>query len=277
MGIPRKLKPNIHLVIDLLTKGKIYSEMVETVKEKESHRPPPPAPRYKLGEPMPDRTFKVISSIVAGTMRQGVRVHCRECPTVGWKSVHGMSGCPPELVFKHFRRQGWEMSQHNSYDLCPICATKKEKTVATQQTKAEATKVDRVKADPPRQISKDEHHVAYLKLTETYIDETVGYAAPWTDQRVADDLKLPVAWITDIREKHFGNLALNEDHQKYINQALGTLDEAKKVTLEAKVYTDTAIKMGNDAQRMNAQIEKVLADVKRLSDFAEQLRRKGNL
>ena len=69
--------------------------------------------------------------------------------------------------------------------------------------------VELVRAEAPRAMGKEDRRVIFAKINDVYLDEQSGYSKGWTDQKVADDLGVPVAWVAEIRERDFGK-ELNE-------------------------------------------------------------------
>ena len=61
-----------------------------------------------------------------------------------------------------------------------------------------------IKADPPRQMTRGDRQVIWNKLQDVYPKEDKGYMGEWTDGRVAKDLGVPRAWVTEIRAQNFG-------------------------------------------------------------------------
>ena len=59
-------------------------------------------------------------------------------------------------------------------------------------------------AAPPRSPSRDEKRIIFKKIDEFYVGETVGYSGDWSDDRIAEDLNVPVAWVATIRDENFG-------------------------------------------------------------------------
>ncbi len=53
-------------------------------------------------------------------------------------------------------------------------------------------------------MTRDERRLIWAKLDEVYVDEKAGYSAGWTDARLAEDLGVPRAWVSTIRDENFG-------------------------------------------------------------------------
>lgn len=100
-----------------------------------------------------------------------------------------------------------------------------------------------IKAEPPREMSRDDRRVIFSKIDAVYLDEKRGYSAGWNDETIAKDLGVPRAWVTKIREENFGTEGNAEDVIKLTTdmKALhGELEKARK-----KLADD--IKSANDA------------------------------
>lgn len=76
-----------------------------------------------------------------------------------------------------------------------------------------------IKADPPRQMTKEDRRLIFAKIDEVYLDESKGYSTGWSDKNVASDLGVPQAWVKTIREENFGSEGANEDVKALIAEA----------------------------------------------------------
>jgi hypothetical protein len=84
-----------------------------------------------------------------------------------------------------------------------------------------------IKAEPPREMTRDDRRVIFAKLQDVYVDEKVGYGNGWNDQKVAADLGVPLAWVRTIRDENFGTERSNEEWEKVLNQSTVLLTKAK--------------------------------------------------
>ena len=80
--------------------------------------------------------------------------------------------------------------------------------------------------DLPRGMSREERRIIFEKLHAVYVSEEVGYAEDWSDEKVANDIKAPRAWVSIVREEMFGP-DVNEQSVKLIAEAKALLDEIK--------------------------------------------------
>jgi len=56
----------------------------------------------------------------------------------------------------------------------------------------------------PPEMTKEDWRIIFAEIDTHYLDETTGYAANYDDKRIADGLKVPLAWVRTIREENFG-------------------------------------------------------------------------
>lgn len=56
----------------------------------------------------------------------------------------------------------------------------------------------------PPEMTKEDRRIIFAEIDMHYLDETRGYAINYDDKRLADALKVPLAWVRKIREENFG-------------------------------------------------------------------------
>ena len=92
------------------------------------------------------------------------------------------------------------------------------RTVPTLQV-VESTlvvKSDPPRAEPPREMSRDDRRIIFAKISEVYVNEEVGYADGWTDHKIAVDLGVPHAWVAKTRDDMFGPAGDNKQIKELI-------------------------------------------------------------
>jgi hypothetical protein len=161
------------------------------------------------------------------------RLTCGEC---GTEAELGRQNFGEEkalqLVPKKFAQKGWYVGARERDDRCPACLERVKasraarpalhlvpstpETPAPVEAPMSATPKP-VVAEPPREMRRDDRRVIFAKLEEIYLDETRGYSAGWSDQRVAADLGVPRAWVSQIREENFGP-GISEDATKFVTE-----------------------------------------------------------
>ncbi|SOC48301.1 hypothetical protein SAMN05892877_14816, partial [Rhizobium subbaraonis] len=115
----------------------------------------------------------------------------------------------------------------------------------------------------------EDRRLINMKLAEVYADG--GYVTPWTDQRVADDLGVPRAWVAEIREGFYGPEGSNPLFDKYLTESadialhLAQLAEERKVAGEmVKRATEAAAKVRTRCDELEAKVRDVQALGKRV-------------
>lgn len=171
---------------------------------------------------MSNREFplQIVGDGPVGARRKLPTIHCSECNQVEHFASNGVKRPPPEAAAQHFRKLGWRVGGGPRADVCPACLAKK-RGLATEivsrltDAPSEANEPQAVTSPvpparpspselPPRTMSFADRRLVMIKLEEVYMDERQGYVAPWSDQRVADDLNVPRAWVKELREQNFG-------------------------------------------------------------------------
>lgn len=123
------------------------------------------------------------------------RLTCSECGAKDeWTVASKMP--PPEILTKHFSNKGWSVRKRPT---CPNCNAPKEKPVMsnvapikTEQAPTEAVKAARRKAN---------------EFLMFHFDVENGrYEDGWSDERVAKDSGMPIAWVVKRRDEEYGPL-----------------------------------------------------------------------
>ncbi len=143
---------------------------------------------------------------------------CSKCGHTQKISANNHAGSiPPEASANRFRHDGWFISNREGRDLCPNCFRSKKHIKVVKETNV--VELAAIKADPPRQMTKEDRRLIFAKIDEVYLDESKGYSTGWSDKNVASDLGVPQAWVKTIREENFGSEGANEDVKALIAEA----------------------------------------------------------
>ena len=70
-----------------------------------------------------------------------------------------------------------------------------------------------------------------------YVGETVGYSKGWSDERVAKDLNVPIAWVSAIREENFGP-DIDEVSVAIMKDAKSLIEELRETTKSLNARAD---------------------------------------
>ena len=178
--------------------------------------------------------FDACTVRVSGQSLRGARATCgyERCNTEGTVSVntfaHGLGDDDDKAeryVTRKFEALGWKIGKTAKGNLCPACfarvkmasakkkQTKEKEEVMISEPPKMVPKVvpmmvreETVKpaSEPPRTMTRDDGRIIFNKIDENYAGESVGYAVGWSDERIAKDLGVPRAWVSEIRDKYFG-------------------------------------------------------------------------
>lgn len=194
------------------------------------------------------------------TIQQGDRrllaskIECSKCSAVFY---HTSTGRRDE---QYFRQKGWIVGNGPAVDVCPICQKRKPalKIVKSEKMDAAATEI---KADPPREMGREERRIITDKLDDVYDDKAGRYKAPWTDAAVARDLGVPRAWVSDVREQFFGPECSNSDFDAFLERAAPVIAEMKNMANSLRVqcekYKEIEPRIA-ELERMGRKIEREL-------------------
>lgn len=190
---------------------------------------------------MSARAFQPVMARRDGQSHKTYTLTCGKCGVVS-------SGLVCDLVPKKFQQRGWEVGRREVDDRCPNCveeAKKRSERKVIQMPQPE------LKPEPPRQMTREDKRLIIAKLDEVYDGEDRGYGSGWTDERVAKDMGIPRAWVSEIRVDLFGDLEMNEDIRaaaarevtdmhKRLQDAMKDFEKAQKAAVQifAEVQSD---------------------------------------
>lgn len=169
-----------------------------------------------------------------GKIGYGLRARCAQCGKTEVVALpHGMRfTCVQVQADKMFRNKHWNIANNRKRDMCPECVSdlraERERKRAASSPFAPLLKlvkagdpIDPGAAIPAKEfnseakveivadkidgaLSREGKRIIFMKLNEVYRDEATGYAAGWSDDRIATDLGVPVQWVQAIRDEDFG-------------------------------------------------------------------------
>jgi hypothetical protein len=171
--------------------------------------------------------FDVCTVRVCGQQQRGAKATCGydRCRTTNTVSVntftHGIGDDDERaerFAARKFEALGWKIGKTAKGNLCPACfarvkmasAKKKEDIVGSSSEKIvpmtpkPAVEEPKPPIEPHRAMTRDDGRIIFNKIDENYAGESVGYAVGWSDERIAKDLGVPRAWVSEIRDKYFG-------------------------------------------------------------------------
>lgn len=202
------------------------------------------------------------------------RTHAIHDPAERAKPVSAMAGL--------FRRKGWRIGSRPGGDLCPRCsglAPKPALTTAQKRAafcriegvaraapvpvvhpqkveppmspaKAPATAAAPIVAlvpDAPRQPTREDRRRIIEALEVAYLVDKGCYAKAGSDKALADQLKVPRAWVTEERDRAYGPDACEADGQQ---SAQLVLLRGRAATLESE-----ALAVAERAEALRREID----------------------
>lgn len=210
------------------------------------------------------RSFERTAIRVPGAPNlSGYSIKCSKCGVSEKISTNNRSGSmPPEGLIARFRAKGWIVGNREGSDICPSCVEKQKKIKPVKENNVVELNTA-IKAEPPREMSRDDRRVIFAKINDVYLDEKQGYSREWSDRRVAEDLGVPLAWVKTIREENFGIEARNEDVGPIFADAKSLLEEISVVEriiterlMEAQKSKDDLSSRANHIAGRIAKLEK---------------------
>jgi hypothetical protein len=176
---------------------------------------------------------------VEGQTKRGIRARCSRCERsekIMSNTNRGSGGGHDEDVIERslrdrFEKLGWKIGKNADYNLCPEHAVKEKIIMTNKQPTDKIVLMSSAATPPPRSPTRDEKRIIFQKIDEVYVGETVGYSKAWSDDVVAKDLNVPVAWVATIREENFGP-NIDEASAQVITDARALLADVK-LTIQA--------------------------------------------
>lgn len=178
---------------------------------------------------MADRIFEFVKVKKGGKAVSALRITCARCGRQDEFIQTNERRLPNLAAAQKFRNIGWIVGATARKDVCPDCQQRKAPMKGEEVKQAEPAR-----AEPPREMSKDDRRIVFAKIDEVYVGEEKGYDAGWTDERVAKDLGVPRAWVTTIREEFFGPAANISELEGIISQIDEKVKEGEQVAARAE-------------------------------------------
>lgn len=167
-----------------------------------------------------------------GPAQQTYTIKCSACEHVdSIISSKPSGGLPVDAIKKKFGQRGWEVSRNARRHLCPDCTQKKPNLKIVKESPVANNTVVAVAVEPPA-MQREDRRIILAKLQDVYLDEEQGYSSGWSDQRVAGDLGVPLAWVEALRDENFGPLPASGSDSKAVEEAYAHLEDARKLQEE---------------------------------------------
>ena len=201
---------------------------------------------------MPYTSFEPCTVHVEGQSKRGVRARCMHCGKKEEILANGSRGrgadddvIERDITHK-FEKIGWKIGKNLHSNVCP---EHREKIMEKKIIPSDKVVLMSSAAIPaPRGPTRDEKRIIFQKVDEMYVGETVGYSKGWSDERVAKDLNVPIAWVSAIREENFGP-DIDEVSVAIMKEAKSLIEEVRETVRSLNARADEIEKAIADFQR----------------------------
>lgn len=200
-----------------------------------------------------------------------MKIACAECGAVAYFAHQtGKSRKPPVAAKQNFQAKGWVVGSGPRKDFCPVHAA-----LASRKGRAEMPANDieapARKADAPREITREERGIIFAKIGDVYGSDR--YVTPWTDQKVADDLGVPRAWVSDVREQFYGPEGSNPLYDQLLTENVELQRERAAMAKERKVALELIRKGTEAAQKICRRCDDLDSKARDIAALAKRIER----
>lgn len=210
--------------------------------------------------------FRPCTLRYGGNLVRGYETTCGRCGTRGQVHVNMIRSYGNDNertareITKKLEQDGWKVGERIRDDRCPACVRLDE-----NERKAKLKVVPKEKpmtnaiAEAPRAASREEKRIILAKLDDVYDTNRQRYSQSWTDHKVATDLGVPRAWVSDLRDQLYGP----EGNP-----------EITSMLAEAKAYLEEAKPIFQKINDIKAQLGSLIAEAQKLTTRGEMIERK---
>lgn len=210
---------------------------------------------------MSGRQFPLRKFQVNGVVRSFPVIICSSCGAEE-KFRHNKQRTPPsEVVTPKFERLGWSVGSRERDDQCPDCVAKA--AAAKAERSASVVEPEPVRADPPREMTREDRRIVIDKLSDVYLDDRSGYAPPWTDAAVARDLGVPRAWVSEIRDYAFGPAGSNADLDAFVEAIAPLKQDVDQHVTDCRARFEAAKALAERVAGLESTAARVLREIGR--------------
>ena len=223
---------------------------------------------------MSQRVFSHSRIVEDGRPFSSSVIACHKCgDTATFVHRNNAKRMAPDGVTQYFRNHGWIVGNRPNGDLCPMCITagKRRHLQLVPGPKEEEMKIELPVAEPPRHMSRDDRRIINEKLDGIYADE--AYVFPWNDAKVARDLGVPQAWVSEVRDAFFGPAGSNPEIDAFLEKLEPMKVEAEGYVREAKALSEQVNAKLLAAQKLVQATSNLTARVVELEQLAAKLRK----
>ena len=207
---------------------------------------------------------------------------------------NGERPLPDNVVQKKFLQRGWRIGRDRKHDLCPTCVSNEDKR--RRKPREADLAIDPNKNIPlteravmngagrlpreapeelnePRKMDTDERRIIFAKIDESWVGKDEGYRTPWTDQGIARELGVPLAWVVEVRSQFFGEVRDNQEVREILARIESASFEARKLIDDAHDHLKQAQEIAKQTNALNARIADLRKSLEGASAIATRIER----
>jgi hypothetical protein len=186
-----------------------------------------------------------------------------------------------------FTHKGWSVAKKRHDDLCSDCAAKRcKKHKADDSVQAQTGILEEdmshvdvqplVHADEPRKATIAQKRLISEKLDDVYPVPDKGYINGYTDEKLAKELNMPRAWVTERRVDMYGERetpAVDFSlHSKTLSDLRSDLNALNRRNLDSERAIEAQrgiiARQSQEIQILSAKLEALEGDIKTAIDLA---------
>jgi hypothetical protein len=191
------------------------------------------------------QAFNLVQSRASGTPVTVARFVCSQCGAHAEHKVKSNNRLVPEFITSWARDLGWDTKIDQKSARCPDCVRRRRERVndteaqlrawtAKQTAKQEATVPDPVPMPIPtdRRPSAHQRQLIRTKLDGHFDDAKGRYLEGYSDQQIADELKVPRVFVEQIREAAYGPVRVSPEVEALERDLKATMERLAKFDAE---------------------------------------------
>lgn len=203
-------------------------------------------------------------------MVRGITVSCGHCVAVESLPVNnfaGRNGAGDEREVQFIKRKmegrGWKIGNKPDQHRCPGCFAAAKASSARRAGESKpngekpvsVTPIKSLKDIAPRLLGREDRRIIFAKLNEVYVGEKIGYGEGWTDEKVANDLGVPRAWVKLVRDENFGDEMASEEIRQKVEEASKLLEQVKAAIPFAEDVVANLKRLNNEAEHLGKSLD----------------------
>lgn len=160
------------------------------------------------------------------------------------------------MLRKKFQAKGWTF--RGTKGVCERCSAppeKEDKPVTAQPTNIN-TNVQPLRAEKPREMSRDEKRRIFREIDDNWDEPNGRYLGAASDREIAQKLAVPRAWVEAARVEMFGESGRNEAFDKVLADVKAKAKEADKAAADALELAQRYERIAGDYRALSERLQR---------------------